>query len=379
MCYLIEKEKPTPKPKADTPYKEGIYFDMPEKEYFAIPYFSRSGAEKILFSAEQYWEDSPMNPDYKPTKVTPAMELGKAIHCQLLEPERFAKLYAKKPALSDFDGKNILRTSEDIKVFLTSIGEKKTGKKEDLIARADEYLDHKKEIIWDVIIDNFNADVAATGKRILTEFDIEILDGIKTAFKRRQIMPELLRNTRSEIVIIWKDADTGIMCKCMIDAARPEAIGEIKSFSVKNFNIPIETTMLKEINHRHYNHQYYIYSLALKTVIDKINRGTAKVYGEVDSVWIDSFLKTPDKQFFLMFFRTQAPYQCRPYELEKAITKGATANVYFEQAAILWNAALTKLQYCYTTFGISRWIDDDEVIVLADEHMPSILYQTSGI
>jgi hypothetical protein len=370
------------KEKTNTPakeYEEGIYFDMPENEYFAIPYFSRSGAEKILFSQEQYWHDSPMNPDYKPMEATPAMELGKAIHCQLLEPIRFESLYAKKPTLADFAGKNIYRTSEEIKGFLESVGEKKTGKKEDLIARAVEYLDPQTDVIWDVVIDNFNIDVATTGKRIINEFDVETINGIKDSFQRRQQMPELLNNTRSEIVVIWKDENTGIMCKCMIDAARPEAIGEVKSFSVKDFNKPIEETMQRELNFRHYNHQYYVYSEALSIVINKVNKGTAKVFGEVDPVWLEHFLKIPNKQFFLMFFRTQAPYQCKGYEMEQAIAHGATENVYFNQASILWARALEKLQSCYKRFGTSRWLDDDEIVVLTDEHVPGILYQTSSI
>jgi hypothetical protein len=381
MCFSIEKEKTiTPeKIEAATPFEEGIYFDMPEEEYFRIPYFSRSGAEKILFSQEQYWYDSPMNPNYKPMAATPAMELGKAIHCQLLEPKRFKELYAKEPSLSDFNNMNVLRNSEDIKAFLTSVGEKKTGKKDELISRAAEYLDPRTDVIWDTVINNFNADVAATGKRIINERDVEVIDGIKESFDIREQMPSILKETRSEIVVIWKDETTGVMCKCMIDAARPEAIGEVKSFSVKNFNIPIEQTMLKELNARHYNHQYFVYSMALKTVIKKINAGEAKVFGEVNPQWLKEFLAIPNKRFLLMFFRTQAPYQCKTYELEEAFVHDATTNVYFDQATILWRAALTKLQSCYSRFGVNRWLDDDEVVTLTDEHMPSILYQTTGI
>jgi hypothetical protein len=165
----------------------------------------------------------------------------------------------------------------------------------------------------------------------------------------------------------------------MIDAARPEAIGEVKSFSVKDFNKPIEETMQRELNFRHYNHQYYVYSEALSIVINKVNKGTAKVFGEVDPVWLEHFLKIPNKQFFLMFFRTQAPYQCKGYEMEQAIAHGATENVYFNQASILWARALEKLQSCYKRFGTSRWLDDDEIVVLTDEHVPGILYQTSSI
>jgi|14_taG_2_1085336.scaffolds.fasta_scaffold00306_28 hypothetical protein len=379
MCNFTQDEKPTTKkPKADMPYAEGIYFDMPEDEYHKIPYFSRSGADEILFSAEQFWENSPMNPDRKEKETNDAMDLGSAIHCMLLEPERFKSLYAKYPTVSDYKGKNILKTSEDLKTFLDLVGQKKTGKKQDLINRAVEYLDPRIDVIWDNEIKTFLEEVAESGKRILSDDHTEILTGIEDAIKRRKKMPEILENTRSEVVIIWKDEETGIMCKCMIDAVRPEAIGEVKSFSVKNYNIPLEETMLNDIRYRKYNHQFYVYSEALKTIIKKINTGKAEVFGDVDESWLKEFLKTPNKQFFIMFFRTQAPYQCKSYELERSVMPDATANTYYEMGQMMWKAAIKKLQDHYTRFGTSRWVDEDEVVTLTDEHIPSIVYQSTG-
>jgi hypothetical protein len=378
MCELIQEKKPTEE-NSSTPYKEGLYFNMPEAEYFKIPYFSRSGADKLLFSVEQFWEDSAMNPNCKPQKTTPAMELGTAIHSMLLEPIKFKSLYVQPPTPSDYHGKEILETSKDIKAFLTLVGENITGKKEDLIERALGYLNPKTHIIWDEVINDFNYDVEKTGKRILSSGDVEILEGIKTSLKRKKRIPTILENSMSEVVIIWKDEETGIMCKCMIDAVRPEAIGEVKSFSVQDYNLPLERTMLNDIRYRKYNHQFYVYSQALKTIIKKINAGKAKVFGEVDNAWLKEFLKNSNKQFFIMFFRTQAPYQCKTYELEKSCVPDATSNAYFEQGELLWRTAITKLQACYERFGTSRWIDEDEVTILADEHIPNIIYQTVDI
>ncbi len=380
MCYLIEKdEQPKEKIKTDMPYGEGIYFDMPEEEYFNIPYFSRSGAEDILFDEEEYWHKSPMNPDHEPMKATPAMELGTAIHCMLLEPERFAKLYTKKPTLKDFEGKKILKTSEDIKKFLTLVGEKKTGKKEDLIFRAMEYINPEKDIIWDKIINDFNEEIATTGKRILSEENVEILDGIKASLNRKPNMPEILQDIKSEVVIIWKDDATGIMCKCMLDAVRPEAIGEVKSFTVKRRKIPLEKAMTTEIENEQYNHQYYIYKNALSLIINKVNAGKAKVFGEVDQNWLGRFLMNPDKQFFIMFFRTQAPYQCKSFEMEQAVIKNATSNIYYEQAQLMWNTGINKFQRCCEKNGVKRWVDEDDIIALLDEHVPRIMYQNCSI
>ncbi len=381
MCFLSEKEeeKPTPKPEAAMPYKEGIYFNMAEEEYFKIPYFSRSGGDDILFDAEEFWHKSPMNPNQEDTVVTPAMELGTAIHCAVLEPKRFSGLYVKRPTLEDFEGKNILKTSEDIKAFLGSLGEKKTGKKEDLIARAIEYLDPRTDVIWDEIQNNFNAEVEAGGKRVLSEDFVDILAGITASLARRPAMLAALGGMRAEVVIIYKDEETGIMCKCMLDGLRPEGIVEVKSFSVKDNKKPLKQSMLSEINYRHYNHQYYNYMTALEVIIKKINAGKAAVFGEVDEAWLKKLLKTTDKQFFMMFFRTQAPYQCGSYELEKSAVHDATTNVYYEQGKIMWRTALLKYKYCCDKFGVSRWLAEDNNSTLADEDIPNIIYQTSGM
>jgi len=388
MRNLNQNEKiTTEKPKADIPYKEGIYFDMPEDEYHKIPYFSRSGADKILFSREQYWHESPMNPDYKEQEENESMNLGSAIHCMLLEPKRFKELYAKYPTPNDYEGKTILKTNDDLKEFLESVGEKKTGNKPDLIERAIEYIDPKEFVIWDNVISDFHADIAETGKRILSDDHAEVLAGVAEAVLYRKNLPLthekqnkihiILENARSEVVVIWKDERTGIMCKCMIDSVRPEAVGEVKSFSVKNYNIKLEQTMLNDIRYRKYNHQYYVYSEALKAIIKKINAGKAQVFGEVDEAWLKKFLEIRNKQFFIMFFRTQAPYQCKSYDLERAESMDATDNAYYDLGRQIWEAALSELQYCYKRFGTSRFIDEDEVVTLKDEDIPNIIYQSS--
>lgn len=375
MCYLVEKEK-IPEVSADQPYAEGIYFDMPEEEYHQIPYFSRSVADEMIFdpSGEEHWHNSPMNPDYEPMQTTAAMELGKAIHCLLLEPDRFDDLYVKKPTIDDFHGKIIFTTSDEIKHFLGEVGEKKTGNKPELIQRALPYLDPHTHIIWENVLQAFNEDVEANNKRVLSGDDIAILEGIRESLDRRPKMPELFTNTLSEITIIWKDKKTGIMCKCRLDGARPEAIAEVKSFAVKGGKT-LAKTMYDAINYERYNFQYYVYWLALKTIIERINAGKAEVFGEVDPDWLKEFLKNPDKQFFIAFFRTQAPYQCKAIEMSKADSPGATSNVYFTEAETTWRIAIELYQDRFIKYGVSRWLDEKDIDKLQDENVPTIMYQ----
>lgn len=379
MC-LYESEIKKEQEVEAQPYAEGIYFDMPEEEYHEIPYFSRSTCETMIFdpTGEEHWYNSPMNPDYVRSEPTSAMELGSALHCMLLEPERFDQLYVKKPTINDMTGKIVFEKSDEIKHFLKSVGEKVTGNKPDLIKRAIPYLDPETHVIWDNVLAAFYEDVESNGRRVLSEDNIEVLEGIRDSLERRKNMPELFNNIRSEITIIWKDEATGIMCKCRLDGARPEAIAEVKSFSVQNKK-GLMKTIYDTINYDRYNLQFYVYQEALRTIIKKVKANKAKVFGDVEPEWLKEFLKSPEKQFFILFFRTQAPYQCKAIELRRNFADGGSSNVYFTEAQSLWNIGISAYQRCCELYGVERWVDTKDVDELMDEHIPNVMYQSSNI
>lgn len=79
----------------------GIYFGMDEAEYHAAPALSSSGIRNLLVSPLDYWVNSHMNPEYVDEK-TAAMVVGTAFHRRLLEPERFAAMYAPVPSKADY-------------------------------------------------------------------------------------------------------------------------------------------------------------------------------------------------------------------------------------------------------------------------------------
>lgn len=344
--------------------QEGIYFNMPEADYHALPYFSRSFAEEVNFDLEEA--------EYRltnPVKQTDAMALGTAIHSMFLEEKTFNDIYVRHPNYSDFAGKKILKTSEDIQEFLVSVGERKTGKKEELIARAKPWIDPRHFVIWDEEIAKFNEKVEREGKRVLSNDDFETMKGLRESFAKRNEIKEILSEGYSEVTIIWKDEETGIMCKCRLDRIRPEAIGEVKSFSVKNKKKSLFEYLFKEIVYNSYNLQFAVYQEAVDTIIKKIRCNKAKVYGEVDKVWLEKFLENSQKQFFILFVRTAAPYQMKAIELEKKAT--GTPHEYYNIARDIWRAALKKYAKAKET-GIWR---ERELETLDDIHVPSVVYQ----
>ena len=217
--------------------EEGIYFNMPASDYFALPYFSRSLAQKVRFSGKEveYYLKNP-------TQETPAMALGTAIHSMFLEPKDFAETYVKEISPADFGNAIVLKTANDFKKVLKSIGEKQTGLKEELVARARPYLDPKQFVIWDDEQDNtypssfdeegkkvFDRTITKSGKKVLSNADFTSLENIRAALAEYEELPETIKNGRAEVVIIWKDKETGIMFKCRLDYVQPLAITDVKS------------------------------------------------------------------------------------------------------------------------------------------------------
>lgn len=345
---------------------EGIYFDMPEAEYRALPYFSRSFAEEVLCDLEEA--------EYRlrnPIEATSAMDLGTAIHSMFLEPEKFNEIYVRYPSFNDFPDKKILKTSEEIADFLTSVGEKKTGKKEDLIARAKPFLDPNKFVIWDEVVEKFKSEVDLLGKRILNNDDYAVLQGLRESFAKRKQIKEVISGGKAEVTIIWKDQETGVMCKCRLDFVRPEAITDIKSFSLK-YKKPLWDYLFKEIIYNRYNLQFAIYREALETIIKKIRGNKAKVYGEVDPIWLEKFLENSRKQFFILFVRTAAPYQMKAIELEKMAGGNGSQTTYHQVAHDLWRTAIRKYANAVAT-GV--WAEK-EIETLDDIHVPNVVYQS---
>jgi len=68
--------------------KPGFFPDLPEAEYHSIPALSRSTLVRLARSPAH---------SRVPVYETPAMTMGTALHCAVLEPERYAREYVMPP------------------------------------------------------------------------------------------------------------------------------------------------------------------------------------------------------------------------------------------------------------------------------------------
>ena len=352
--------------------KQGIYFNMPEDEYHALPCLSRSMMDDILNDTEEAWYKSSFNPDRPEHKETEAMKLGTAIHSAILEPKVFDNLYCKPPSIQDFEGKVILKTIDDLKAFLDKYGEKKTGKKEDLIVRVLQHANPEKVVIWDMVKQEFEASIKEDGKRVLSSDNSEVIEGIRKSTNRRPKIKDMFTKGYPEVTIIWKNKETGVMCKCRLDYVRPDKIVELKSFSLKKKKT-IYKACCDELVYQHYNLQSVVYFYAVQTIIKRINLGEAEVYGEVDKEWLKEFLSSPQKEFCIVFAKTSPPFQMVAIGMER--NGGGQDNVYWSESESSFRGAVKKFKLMREIFGDERWIDEKYIRELSNGDVTGIPYQ----
>lgn len=154
------------------------------EDYVAIP--------RMNWSTLKLMQTSPRLLKYRsenPQKDTDAYRLGRAIHCAVLEPDRFVTDYVVKP-----DGMS----------FATKEG--KAWKAEHIVAAGKEIADAKVH----TCVQSIREHAAAA---------------------------ELLGGLRAEQVILWTDAESGVKCKGRGDAMRGDVLVDIKTTGkgVSNF------------------------------------------------------------------------------------------------------------------------------------------------
>lgn len=80
--------------------KPGIVFDLPNEIYHAGAELSASGLKLLQKTPAHYWARN-LDPDRKENEPSSAMAFGTAVHCAILEPEKFSSRFALVPQGTD--------------------------------------------------------------------------------------------------------------------------------------------------------------------------------------------------------------------------------------------------------------------------------------
>lgn len=177
-----------------------VHYNLSDDAYHALDAVSASQLKIIAAQSPLHWHDQYVLGNSADKEH---FRIGRAVHCALLEPEKFANDYIVLPAQSrnSFDG------MADILAFF--------GKTRD---------DFKSLTEIKSFVDE---EVATLSALQISRDDMETIQGIKNAFLRYGYVREMWQDTRNEITLTWERE--GVPCKARIDLAGKSFIGELKT------------------------------------------------------------------------------------------------------------------------------------------------------
>ncbi|CCF19095.1 conserved protein of unknown function [Pseudorhizobium banfieldiae] len=206
----------------------GIYFDLPEHIYHADTALG-STSIKDLASKPCKWQYDRLRPV---KEVEPEhLKWGHAWHCRVLEGKAaFEERYAKPPSPKDYP--DALNTVDDIKEFLRMHGQKVTGNKPDLMARAKEVDDCPP--FFDEILARWHYEHPDYVE--LTERQVQEIEDAVANMQRDPVLTSVmvagsLINGAAEMSIIWVD-ENGIRRKARFDYSLAPMGNRVKSLIV---------------------------------------------------------------------------------------------------------------------------------------------------
>lgn len=147
---------------------------------------SKSGLDQIAKSPRHYFEKY-LNPNRKPELPSSALILGNAIHCAILEPQRFLKEFA---------------VMDDTEIKLEIGGKRPTN------------TNKYKEWVESFSMDNI-------GKSILSVEEMEMVAGCRNSVMEHEAAASLIEGALVEKTVHFTDPETGAKCKI-----RPDGINE---------------------------------------------------------------------------------------------------------------------------------------------------------
>lgn len=191
---LILTSDPNP-----TDPEPGIYHDLSWEKYAAWNCFSKSMVSSALRSGAHL--DHYIHGERK----TKSMALGSLVDTLVLEPEFYQERYVMQP-----------RTYET---------EKTTG-------RGDKKVTETIEKPWNLNSKTCKAmaeEIAATGKEIVSESDLEKASILRDALMASPEAALAITEGEKQVSFVWVDEDTGVKCKGRADLVNSNTIDDLKT------------------------------------------------------------------------------------------------------------------------------------------------------
>lgn len=250
---------------------DGVYFDLPDEIYHAVPRLSASGLQKLCVSPANFWRGSWLDPEKKPLdeEQTLAQMLGKAYHKARLEPDLFDATYYR--GLDKTEYPDALFTADQMKAVCEDIGLGKSGTKDTL---ADRLVDHgySERPIWTVI--ERAHEEGRKGRIVLPAKHYDQMAVDMGRIRENGEVAELLTGGFAEVSIFYTDRH-GIQMKSRVDYLALEHWADFKTF---------ENSRGKDLDEcladaMRYN-RYYIQAAAYRDAVEAVRTGGVDIVGD---------------------------------------------------------------------------------------------------
>jgi hypothetical protein len=258
---------------------DGVYFDLPEEIYHAVPRLSASGMQKLCISPATFWRNSWLDPN--PVVLTEeqakvkesAKRIGKAYHTARLQPHLFEAQFIREPDKADYPAKGLLTSDAAVKAELKARGLTQSIGTESIEERAQRLLDNGYEgTIWPLVKAEWDRTV---GRRI--PLSAKVWDEIATDMERLRTngeLADLLSGGEAEVSIFWTD-EHGLKMKARLDYLKLESWADLKSFANPNGK-ELERALADAVQFN----RYHIQAVNYRDAVEAIRLGGLQVRGE---------------------------------------------------------------------------------------------------
>lgn len=345
----------------------GVYFGLPESVYHAAPGLSNSGMKQLAVSPLNYWHCN-LNPDYERPQETDAQRFGTAVHCRLLEPERFPRCYAEKLSRDDYP--NALDTIDEMKAFLLAHNLPTSCKrKQELIDRIRE---HELDVeIWDDV-QTWHAEATA-GKVLLGRKEWQRVDRVAEIVAADPFASAAVTGGVPEVSFFVRDPETGVLLKARMDYVRPTATIDVKTFS-NSRGKPTDKAVFEAIYYEGYYRQCVFYHRVRELARQQLVAGEIGLHGEAPPEWLQAFLAADQHNFAFLFIESTEPFDLRVVVLRRAEAPGADTNIFWASAEMQIAEMTAIYAECVEKYGDGPWREPHRPHVLADTDLPQLLF-----
>ena len=331
-------------------HESGVYFSLPDCDYFADPALGSTDLKRLLISPAEYWCESLYNPR-RPPDGSRYKERGHALHAHVLFGEtEFDRLFARE--LRREDHPTALATVEDLKKALAQIGMSTSGRKDDLMSRL------RNSSTGVTIFDDLVDAQAKSGLTVLKAEDYDRVVVAGAMIKRNPALERCFENGVPEVSVFWEQ--DGVRLRARFDYLRLQSIVDLKSFT-NSMDRPIEQAINSTFWNRRHDIQASHYLTGREAMRRHIREG--RVFGDMDPDWLKSVADQDQYVFVFVYHTLSGAIVTRGKIVRRGAHVDGAAGVAIQKALDVWKTN-------YEIFKEDMWVDMSPITEITADDEP---------